>query len=665
MSDEHVVRYKRIIAERCIYGIDINPMAVELAKLSMWLFTMDKGRPLSFLNHHLKWGNALFGARIRDLGTPPDAHKTGKGKGRSRKDTRTGNLFELRFRERVPIMVRDLLGIIGSETLTIKDVQAKKALETSIEEIKQPFKNLANIWVGLHFGEQADDYNSLLLDVEQARNRESQAANTLAAFHWELEFPELFFDEHGRAREVSGFSAIIGNPPYGLTDPSVREFLYRYVVESSDIYGQFLAHFPSLLAPDGVLTFIVSDTFRTLRTHYPLRRKLIDQTTIHTLSLMPEDVFRPSAATVVTTTITIKSRNAPKNTIRLSDNLRNVNFWIEGTPGEGRQLDLGASVEWSEVPYESYSLCPERFPFFVTRKGQEKFAESIPKLLHLAQTKQDPRVRSLFDLARPIAGLQTGNDLAYCHVIQGSQADKQFNADSAVYARIDKSEVVQSVKKTSSFRQTIESINDRADETGTDRRELLVEALTSEIQLIGGQYVGFPTKSEVRLRHYHAGPPNFYIRWDEETIRDLIFKRRGDSYVRNPEYYFDDIILTNASGGQSRAWAVSNCAPPNTYAAVVAPAKLNDFLLALLNGSLFWEILVTFMNSTLTGMASHTTPQDLRDFPIVTPEPQVLARIDSLVDEIMKEKVKDPGWDHKSTQEELNHLIELAYLEFM
>ena len=64
-------RSKRMVAERCIYGVDVNEMAVELAKLSMWLFTMDRGRPLSFLDHHLKCGNSLLGAPLDKLGEPP------------------------------------------------------------------------------------------------------------------------------------------------------------------------------------------------------------------------------------------------------------------------------------------------------------------------------------------------------------------------------------------------------------------------------------------------------------------------------------------------------------------------------------------------------------------------------------------------------------------
>src|SRR5205807_7324755 len=59
--------WKRRVVQSCIYGVDLNPLAVELAKLSLWLSTVAKDRPLSFLNHHLRTGNALIGARLEDL----------------------------------------------------------------------------------------------------------------------------------------------------------------------------------------------------------------------------------------------------------------------------------------------------------------------------------------------------------------------------------------------------------------------------------------------------------------------------------------------------------------------------------------------------------------------------------------------------------------------
>ncbi len=81
MGDEEPQTYfKRLIVERCLYGVDLNPLAVELAKLSLWLHTVSHDRALSFLDHHLRCGNSLIGARIEEDLTrePPRFNNKGK-----------------------------------------------------------------------------------------------------------------------------------------------------------------------------------------------------------------------------------------------------------------------------------------------------------------------------------------------------------------------------------------------------------------------------------------------------------------------------------------------------------------------------------------------------------------------------------------------------------
>ena len=63
LDDRHVVR--RMVLKRCVYGVDKNPMAVELAKVSLWLHTFTVGAPLGFLDHHLRCGDSLFGCWVR------------------------------------------------------------------------------------------------------------------------------------------------------------------------------------------------------------------------------------------------------------------------------------------------------------------------------------------------------------------------------------------------------------------------------------------------------------------------------------------------------------------------------------------------------------------------------------------------------------------------
>ncbi|MCL4849811.1 MAG: N-6 DNA methylase [Bryobacteraceae bacterium] len=210
-AEEEFVRYKRIIAERCIYGVDLNPMAVELAKLSMWLFTMDSGRPLSFLDHHFKVGNSLLGAQINDLGNVSESVASLS----RHQSVGQANVFEPQFRARLPVMLGKVFEILSRETDAPRDILDKKTLDTAIGSLRQPFQYVADLWVGCFFGDDARSYLTLLSDVGRASGLISPTSERMKLFHWELEFPEVFFDRTGNWLNAAGFSAVIGNPPWG------------------------------------------------------------------------------------------------------------------------------------------------------------------------------------------------------------------------------------------------------------------------------------------------------------------------------------------------------------------------------------------------------------------------------------------------------------------
>src|SRR5205085_5553915 len=84
-KEAELAYWKRRVVQSCIYGIDLNPLAVELAKLSLWLSTVAKDRPLSFLDHHLRTGNALIGARLENLTTARNGNGNGNGNHRKAK----------------------------------------------------------------------------------------------------------------------------------------------------------------------------------------------------------------------------------------------------------------------------------------------------------------------------------------------------------------------------------------------------------------------------------------------------------------------------------------------------------------------------------------------------------------------------------------------------
>jgi type I restriction-modification system DNA methylase subunit len=284
ISDEEFIRHKRMIVERCIYGVDINPLAVELAKLSLWLFTMDPSRPLSFLDHHLKCGNSLIGAWLKDLGRLPEFDRSGKPK-KTQLDDGQGNLFEQQFRARVPLMIRDLFGIMNKETLTPDDIETKKVLDAAVEGTKRPFKNIANTWVGPFFGEETKDYNTLLSNVDLAYNRHTKPAEDRRFFHWELEFPELFFDPDGKLLLSKGFDAIITNPPYVFARQTIDELdriyysnkFQRVSKDESNLYVMFIDISVDLVKECGRIGVIVPNAILSIDSTQPLRGLLLKQ----------------------------------------------------------------------------------------------------------------------------------------------------------------------------------------------------------------------------------------------------------------------------------------------------------------------------------------------------------------------------------------------------
>lgn len=232
-TEERAILARRLIAERCLYGVDKNPLAVELAKLSLWLTTLAKGRPFGFLDHNLRNGDSLLG--IHDLGQLIELDMKPKGKAQLR-------LFGRTIRSAVDKALA-LRGQLRSIPIRdIGDVEAMAALDArSRSELALP-ELIADALVGIVLaGERAVNITALATMADEvaggdvnARTRLLQQATANLVhdtpdgvarrpFHWPLEFPEVF------SRNNSGFDAIIGNPPFyaGAWITSILGSAYR------------------------------------------------------------------------------------------------------------------------------------------------------------------------------------------------------------------------------------------------------------------------------------------------------------------------------------------------------------------------------------------------------------------------------------------------------
>jgi len=211
--DERTILARRLVAERCLYGVDKNPLAVEMAKLSLWLITMDKGRAFSFLDHALKCGDSLVGIHSLDQLRTWNLAGTGE---------RAFGTLEIDLI--IEKMIAARRQIEQMPVVDIEDQQVKGYLLADAEAITHDLKAAADMLIASYYNtlrktEQATLRSALLLaardgaDVEEKWRAHADpsagSGQRLQPFHWPLEFPEVFLGE-GRA----GFDGFVGNPPF-------------------------------------------------------------------------------------------------------------------------------------------------------------------------------------------------------------------------------------------------------------------------------------------------------------------------------------------------------------------------------------------------------------------------------------------------------------------
>jgi len=245
-------RLKRHVVEHCLYGVDLDPLAVELARLALWVETMDRELPFEFLDHKLKVGNALVGCwfdRFRDYPA-----MSVKREGGAEAQTKAIKAFADTH------LKPDLLNWVSGQKSLFETVQGQQpealhaevrgvlekmhALGSSIADNEERadlyahhiapeggawahLREMFDAWCAVWFwpADQLDDaplpsgFGEL---SDEARAEVTALRREYSFFHWELEFPDVF------ARPGAGFDAVVGNPPWEVQKPNSMEFFSNH-----------------------------------------------------------------------------------------------------------------------------------------------------------------------------------------------------------------------------------------------------------------------------------------------------------------------------------------------------------------------------------------------------------------------------------------------------
>ena len=275
-GDEPTITYwKRRVAENCLHGVDVNSMAVELAKLALWLETVAADAPLTFLDHHLQCGNSLVGARVGQLDSLPGDEDLLEGE------------FSREVESALPELLTPLTAIRRIASDSVRHVKKKeKIYRQDFLPVRQRFAAVGKLWMaeamqsGVVTSEQ---YAHVLkglrtaqvfqerMDSDWARHAVALLDNRdVSPFGWELAYPDVFLAEE-QDRTERGFDVVLGNPPYEVlseresgqnVDHLQRIFgrdeeLAPTRVGKDNLYKLFVARSVGLLARGGYLSFIV------------------------------------------------------------------------------------------------------------------------------------------------------------------------------------------------------------------------------------------------------------------------------------------------------------------------------------------------------------------------------------------------------------------------
>lgn len=345
-EEERLIHARRLVAERCLYGVDVNPLAVELAKLSIWLVTLAKGRPFGFLDHNLRSGDSLLGIRSLDqlihLHLDPSEGRKLYGLFDQSDSIRAAVEEAIRLRERLrAIPIRD-----------VRDVEAMARLDREARRTIAACERMADALVGAALASAGDDrrlHASLQAltvtlshffagDEESGREVARRAMEALRTdlpagkpprrpFHWPLEFPEVF------ARENGGFDAIVGNPPFmggqrisGTFGKAYREYLVRWLAEgkkgSADLVAYFYLRAFDLLRQGGDFGLLAVNTIAEGDTRQVGLERLVGEKGAVIYAAYPNEPW-PGKAAVVTSRVHVR-KGEWKNAATLSG--RKVTF---------------------------------------------------------------------------------------------------------------------------------------------------------------------------------------------------------------------------------------------------------------------------------------------------------------------------------------------------
>ncbi|MDP2897028.1 MAG: N-6 DNA methylase [bacterium] len=555
-----------------IYGVDIDPVAVHIARLRLWLslavdYEGAEPEPLPNLDFKIEEGDSL---------TTPDP--------------------SIVVAPHTQVVFRDRL---VSQFDELKAAYQQTSLSTDKERLREKIGAVRRqIVEWMHPGQE------------------------VTGFDWRVEFAEVF-----TRKDAPGFDVVLANPPYGASvrDDVRNQYFNRRTegAQSKDTYGLFIARALQLLRPGGQFSFIISDTWRTIRTHLPLRKRLLEQSTVAHLLDLPPWVFK---STVNTCILTVAKGSPPEGHELIAGDLHNLERgdWVRLEQNLAAVAAHGPDVQTTTYARYTYRQC-----LIATYENCSFFIGS-PKLYRLMSDDGLVRLGCVADVK---VGLQTGDNDYYIRKRPAARGNYQILDESKLLTE-----------------REIANLTGDEKRNGVDPR-----------RYAGRHFIpydkGGESDAEGGWLPNYCVPTQYFIDWSKQAVRRLrtatiaeVKRRRGEAdkviddddakqaaVIRNSQYYFRPGLTFSDTGMYSPTFRLSAGCVFDQKGSIIIPQDpdTRDVILGLLCSTWARYVYKVFVNHTVS---SHV--DSIKEFPSIQ-NLLDLTHLSQLVQQVVAEQKAD------------------------
>lgn len=656
-SNDYRYRLKRRIIENNIYGVDIQRRAVNLANLRLWLsLIVDLNvkeikdiPPLPNLDYHIIEGDSLI-SRIGDFSFDIERAVKLDAKGTELMD-------------RFILLKREYESIPSKKK---KDAQKQKIEKTKKELLawflnsllNRKQKELNEISPNKLFEDEtiftkADERQreQIKQDIETIKRHIKEVDKYIHSFNWGLDFFDVI-------EMRQGFDIVFGNPPYGVK--VADEVKNEFELGNKDSYGVFTALGLKILRPGGTLCYIMSDTWQTIRTHKPLRDKLLSETDCQYLISCPSDTF---GATVNVGVYSFRKRLVQK------EGGDNYLLAADFSPLSIEKGELEAAFELLieqddfDETKDGYTIWSDRdmaiFAYrqkLISRFSNHSFFIASPKLFGLMRDAGNIKNELRREDEPPVYSVEfNGKELEFVKL--GDAAEVKRGMDTGDHGRC--------LKKRPHEKGSYEIVSDEEilteDEIENFSSKDKLEGISKRKRCYLSYDKGGGSNSEEGWLPNYYVPTGYFINWSKEFVSHYMSgtpfsDTSGKPYMRNKNFFFRKGITFSRSGFYAPTFRLNSSSVFDSDGSCIFFTENNPItFFGILSSKLCRLFGKAFIDHTV-----HMQVDELKLY--ILPHDNNFNKIENLVNQIISKQKSAPRYNYMTNEQvEIDRLVYEMY----